>query len=142
MTGSGNGASHYTVPHIIGGEERQSDKTFKIFSPATGDFVHHCASATVSDADAAVDAAATAFKSWKKSTPSQRRDIFLKAAQIMERRQEELVDYLESETGATRDWCQFNLALAGEIIKDVAGRISSLEGTFPATRIQTSVRSS
>jgi acyl-CoA reductase-like NAD-dependent aldehyde dehydrogenase len=47
---------------------------------------------------AAVDAAAKAFPSWSKVSPSQRRDILLKAAQIFEMKRDELIKCIEEET--------------------------------------------
>jgi len=37
------------------------------------------------------------------------------------------------ETGASAPWAAFNLNLASEILRDVAGRISSVSGTIPQT---------
>lgn len=129
---SPEGAS-FSVPFFIGGEEVQPAKTFDVTSPGTGKVAHRCGAATSAEVRAAVDAASKAFASWKKTLPKQRRDIFLKAAEIMERRRAELVGYMMAETGAAEGWAQFNINIAKDLIVDVAGRISGLEGTFPAT---------
>ncbi|OBR10125.1 Aldehyde dehydrogenase [Colletotrichum higginsianum IMI 349063] len=123
----------YTVPFFIDGEKVIPDKTFDVVSPATGIAVHKCGSATEKDALAAVDSAAKAFKSWKKTTLIQRRDIFLKAAAIMESRKEELARIMSEETGAAAGWSEFILGLGIGCIKDVGGRLVTVEGSVPAT---------
>lgn len=126
--------SGYTVPLLINGEDVRPQKSFDVVSPATGKAVHKCASASVADALAATEAAAGAFKSWRDLTPKKRRDIFLKAADIMQKRTQELVGYMVDETGCPPQWGEFNLTVARDLILDVAGRIASLEGTVPTTQ--------
>ncbi|KAK7402797.1 hypothetical protein QQX98_011453 [Neonectria punicea] len=131
-TPSTNGSLH-TVPFLIKGSEYRSNQSFDVISPATGKVVHRCHSASVDDATAAVDAAAEALKAWRKTPPEQRRDIFLKAAEVMERRRSELRRYMGDETGCEPSWVDFNVDVAINHIKDVAGRIATLEGSFPTT---------
>jgi acyl-CoA reductase-like NAD-dependent aldehyde dehydrogenase len=64
--------------------------------------------------------------------PAQKRGIFLKAADIMDSRQEEFIRYQAEETGAGAAWGAFNMGIAADILRDVAGRISSINGTIPA----------
>ena len=128
-----NHDASYTVPLIINGEEIRRGKTFDVVSPETGKVVHNCVAATLDDAGAAVDAAAAAFKTWKRTTPPKRRDIFLKAAEILDGRREELIGYARAEAGIGRGWSDFIVGLAIGCLKDLAGRLQSLEGSFPAT---------
>ncbi|KAI0410054.1 aldehyde dehydrogenase [Xylaria palmicola] len=121
----------YTVPFIINGEERIAKETFEVKSPATGDVVHRCGAATVSDANAAVEAAAAAAVAWQDTTTSSRRDILLKAAEIMEKRRSDLEQYLVDELGQPQGWAAFNLTVAIDMIKDAAGRIGTLVGFVP-----------
>jgi acyl-CoA reductase-like NAD-dependent aldehyde dehydrogenase len=65
--------------------------------------------------------------------PQKKRDIFLKAADKMDSRQEEFIKYSIEETGAAAGWATFDTTLASDIIRDVAGRISSIAGSIPAT---------
>lgn len=127
-------SSTYSVPFFINGEEVHPQKNFDVISPATGTVVHKCGSATSAEALAAVDAGAKAFVTWRNTTPQKRRDIFLRAAEIMKRRNDELISYMIDETGCSPQWGQLNLEIARDLILDVAGRIPTLEGTIPATR--------
>ncbi|PNY29229.1 Vanillin dehydrogenase [Tolypocladium capitatum] len=130
-SGTETNESVFTVPHFINGKEHHLEKTFDVVSPATGKIAIRCGTSSVADANAVVKVAAEAFKTWRKTTPAQRRDIFLKAAEVMKNRRQELARYMREETGSTQAWCDFNVECTLEYIKDIAGRISALEGSFP-----------
>lgn len=121
----------HKVPFLIDGIQRYSGDTFDVVSPATGKLVHLSSSASVADATSAVEAAAEAFKTWRKTPPAKRRDIFLKAAEVMERRRAELITYMDDETACGNGWAEFNVNTAIDLIKDVAGRIATIAGSFP-----------
>jgi acyl-CoA reductase-like NAD-dependent aldehyde dehydrogenase len=120
-----------TVPFIINGSDYYAERVFDVVSPVTGEVMHRCGSASVADADAAVDAAAEAFKTWRRTTPSHRRDIFLKAADLFQKKGDELAHLMTTETGAAMPWALFNINTTADLIRDAAGRISSIEGSFP-----------
>lgn len=124
--------SVFTVPLFIGGSDCRPDTSFDVVSPQNGSVVHRCGSASIAEADAAVSAAAEALKTWRTTTPIQRREIFLKASEILLRRREELRGYMVKETGASIPWCEFNLNTTADMLKDIAGRIPTLEGSCPA----------
>ncbi|KAI1032074.1 hypothetical protein LB505_005699 [Fusarium chuoi] len=121
----------HTVPFLINGSDHTSERAVDVVSPASGEVVHRYHSADVKDANAAVEAAAEAFKSWRKTRPSERRDLFLKAAEIMEKRRDELRKYSMSETGSDATWADFDISTGISHLKEVAGRIGTLEGAIP-----------
>ncbi|KAK4152438.1 Aldehyde/histidinol dehydrogenase [Chaetomidium leptoderma] len=127
-------ATGYSVPFFINGKEVHPERKFNVVSPATGKVVHESGSAAEADVRAAIDTAADAFKTWKKSLPRARRDILLKAAELMVKRKEELCTYMMDETGCPRQWADFNVDAARELILDVAGRLPSLDGSIPTPR--------
>lgn len=59
-------------------------------NPANGEVIGETAQATASDVDAAVAAASEAFKSWRKTKPSERAELLRKAAAILRDNAEEL----------------------------------------------------
>ena len=67
---------------LIDNEARSATNgaTFERRHPTTGAVVTRAAAGTVEDALAAVASASTAYQSWRKSAPSERRRILLKAA--------------------------------------------------------------
>ncbi|KAH8899323.1 aldehyde dehydrogenase [Thozetella sp. PMI_491] len=121
----------YTVPFYLNGEEVRSAKTFDVVSPATGNVVHKSSAASLDDVATAVSSSATALKTWRKSLPKTRRDIFLKAAEVFERRRDELGEYIAAEIAGDKGWADFNINQAKELIIDVAGRLSDLDGSIP-----------
>ncbi|KAK5658802.1 hypothetical protein OQA88_1614 [Cercophora sp. LCS_1] len=133
MAQNGAAAESYSVPFWINGQEVHPEKSFEVVSPATGKVVHKSGSASDVEVKAAADAAANAFKSWKKTLPNERRSIFIKAAEVLQSRVEELGQYMMAETGAPKQWADFNLNVAKEFLYDMAGRVNSLEGAVPTT---------
>ncbi|KAF3762156.1 aldehyde dehydrogenase [Cryphonectria parasitica EP155] len=120
-----------TVPFFINGKDVLGSKTFDVSNPATGKVVHKCSSAGEDDALAAVDAAAKALPAWKALLPPKRREILLKAAEVMERRREELATTHMEELGVPRQWADFNITVAQSLILDAAGRLVAIEGSIP-----------
>lgn len=125
--------SDYTVPFVINGEQVQPNETFDVIAPGTGKTLYKCGNADVSIANQAVEAAAAAGKEWGSALPSKRRDILLKAAEIFESRRSELSQYQIDETGAPHGWAQLNLSVTTDMLKDIAGRVSSIQGAVPIT---------
>lgn len=119
------------TPLIISNESITGDTKFEVTSPATGQVLSHCASASLNDANRAVDTAKAVFPAWSLTKSAERRDIMFKAADIMESRKEELVKYQMEETGAARPFVEHSFMMGVDLIKDVAGRISTIEGRVP-----------
>jgi len=81
---------------------------------------------------AAVEAAGAAFCAWSKTKPSFRRSIFLKAADLLDKREGECHDYFMRETGAMEPFAKFNTMITTEMLRDVSGRIEqALHGEIP-----------
>ena len=64
--------------------------TFKSYCPANGEFLAQCPQATKEDVDRAVDSAWKAFASWKNTTVSERSDILMKIADVIDANKERL----------------------------------------------------
>lgn len=112
------------LPLFIGGKNVDTATTFPVISPLTNKEIWSSSSASTQDAINAVEAAQEAFPSWSKTKPGERRDIFLRAADIIEKRREELNFYINQEIGADTNYQNFMLALSIEGLKDVAGKIA------------------
>lgn len=109
--------------------------TFEVHAPKDEKLLWNCSGATTKEANEAIESSQRAFKSWRKTKPPQIRNIFLKAADIMERRLEELAGYQMEETGAPEFIVKhFNLPTTIEMLRDIAGRVSSaMTGSMPST---------
>lgn len=93
-----------TVPLWLGGKEVKLSSTFDVVSPVDHKTLYKCSSASEEDAVKAVAAAAEAFKTWSKTKPNERRDIFLRAAEGFLKRRDELLHYSATETGGKSLW--------------------------------------
>ena len=78
---------------FIGGKwvDAADGKTFEDMNPYTREVYAYLPAAKREDAKRAIEAAQAAFPGWAATPPSVKRKIFLNAADIMERRQDELV---------------------------------------------------
>ncbi len=121
----------YLIPLQINGKEIRTKTTYKVVNPATGTVAWKSSSASSSDAIKAAEAAQAAFPAWANLKSFERRDIFLKAADALAARAEELTEYMTVETGAAELWATFNISGSIEQLRDVAGRIANVVGQVP-----------
>jgi acyl-CoA reductase-like NAD-dependent aldehyde dehydrogenase len=107
--------------HFIGGEWAASDgATFEDRDPFTGETVALVQAGTRADAARAVAAAAAAFPAWSQSVPAERQRVFLKAADLLESRMQEVVDLLARETGCTFGFGMFQLGFVPGLLRQAA----------------------
>lgn len=124
--------STMSVPLLINGKEVTNETTFDVVSPVSGKLIWRGSAVSKQQAIEAVEAAQVAFPAWSKTKPSFRRDILLKASDILKSRGEELCEYMEIETGSTEGISKyFNLPSSIEQLRDVAGRIVTVTGNIP-----------
>jgi hypothetical protein len=119
------------VPLFVNGKEVTTSTTFTVRNPSTGKDLWQSSSSSVDDAIKAVEAAQAAFPAWSKAKPAVRRDILLRAADVFEKRKEELGHYMKIETGAVDQFVDFIITITIDQLKDVAGRISAIQGFVP-----------
>lgn len=120
------------IPLIINGKEEHTASTFDVVSPYTNKPCWAAASASPQDAIRAVEAAEAAFPSWSQTKPAVRRDILLKAADILESRLEQCAEYMRTEMGADVGASQFFIVPLGiRMLREVASRITSICGSVP-----------
>jgi acyl-CoA reductase-like NAD-dependent aldehyde dehydrogenase len=107
---------------FIGGEwiDAGGGKTFDDGDPFTGDVVARVPAGTREDAKKAVEAAAAAFPEWSKAPPAVRQALFLKAADILESRRDEVVELLARETGCTFGFGMFQMGFTPGLLRQAA----------------------
>ena len=118
------------IGFLIDGEERQSGSgaNYERNDPFTGKLATRAAAANVADADAAVAAAAAAFKTWSKVGPGERRALLLKAADVMASKVGEFTTLMIEETGGTAPWAGFNVMLASNMLREAAAMTTQIAG--------------
>ncbi|MBL4827220.1 MAG: aldehyde dehydrogenase family protein [Spongiibacteraceae bacterium] len=110
-------------PLFINGVYRAclSTRTANSLNPATGEVFASVHQAGIDDAMLALDIAEIAFASWKQMLPSQRESIFLKAADIIDSRADELRDVLIDEAGSTQLKAGYEVHHAASFVRGMAG---------------------
>ncbi len=110
---------------FIGGEWVGASKgaTYSDRNPFTGETMATIPASTREDARRAVKAAADAFPAWWKTPPGAKQRLFLKAADILERRQMEVVGLLAAETGCTFGFGMFQTIFTPNLLRQVAGLV-------------------
>lgn len=120
---------------FIGGKwlDASSGDTFEDLNPFTGEVYANVPAGKTEDATQAIEAARVAFPEWSASPPGFRRQIFLKAADVMERRQDELVKAMMEEVGGTIGISMFQMHFVPGLLRMAAGAAYDVKGeTFPA----------
>lgn len=130
--------------HIKGQDvPAKSKKTFAVSNPMPGERLFDCAAAGVDDYETAIQHANIAFKSWSKSTPSQRRLIFLRAADILTSYLDDpkdAADILSNEVSAVPSYVKLNVLAGAAILRDTAGLVTHIKGEIiPADRPGTTI---
>src|SRR3989304_5992000 len=114
----------------IGGKwvDALNGETFEDYNPYTGEVFAHVPRGKRADATRAIEAAAAAFPAWAAAPPSVRRKAFLKAADIFESRQAELVRALNEEIGATIGIAMFQMFFVPGLLREAAAQAYSVTG--------------
>jgi acyl-CoA reductase-like NAD-dependent aldehyde dehydrogenase len=116
-------ASVLEYKQFIGGDwtSAASGATYEDLDPFTGEAVATAPSGGPDDAAKAIDAAAAAFADWSASPPADRQRIFLKAADLLDERRDEVVSMLARETGATFGFGMFQSFFVPNLFRQAAG---------------------
>jgi acyl-CoA reductase-like NAD-dependent aldehyde dehydrogenase len=123
----------------IGGEWVSAEKLFDDLDPYRGTVVARVPAGTRADAARAVDAAAAAFPAWADLPPAEKQALFLRAADIVERRADEITKLLATETGCAGGFAGFQVLTATRLLRQASnwgylpvGEVirSDMPGTF------------
>jgi acyl-CoA reductase-like NAD-dependent aldehyde dehydrogenase len=120
------------IPLWLDGREVITESTFEVISPNTGKPIYKSSSASIADAEKAIESAAASQEAWAATKPSVRRDVFLRAAEGFLKRRDELYKITQEETGAAESMFDFEFNLAVEGCKNIAGLIpAATRGIVP-----------
>jgi acyl-CoA reductase-like NAD-dependent aldehyde dehydrogenase len=110
------------VKQFIGGEwvDAADGDTYEDRDPYTGDVVAVAPAGGADDARLAVEAAAAAAPAWAQTPPAERQRIFLKAADLLEARRDEVVELLARETGASFGFGMFQNMFVPNLFRQAA----------------------
>ena len=97
-------------------------------NPYTGDVFARVPSGKRPDARRAVEAAAEAFPAWSKTLPAERQALFLKAADILEKKRDQIVTILAEETGCTFGFAMFQAGFTPGLLREAAAQAHLANG--------------
>ncbi|KAI0315591.1 aldehyde dehydrogenase [Amylostereum chailletii] len=125
------------VPLLIGGQHRPSSTgaTYPVYNPYTNSLVASAAAASSDDCRAAIEAAHAALPGWEATPLQVKRNIFLRAAAIMESEawMSKVEQAFREDVAGTRLWGTGSARLAAGDVRAAASLVSALKGeTFPS----------
>jgi len=116
---------------FIGGEwvDAADGGTFEDRDPFTGETVAVVPAGGAEDARRAIESAAAAFASWSAAPPAVRQGVFLKAADVLESRRDEVVGLLARETGCGFGFGMFQMGFVPGLLRQAAALAYAPVGT-------------
>lgn len=125
--------------YFVDGKWRSTQRTFSNFSPYDGELFAEIADCDRADAKEAIAAAAAAFPGWARTTPAEKAALFLKAAEIVKRRQSEIAAIVTRETGGATVFAAYMQKVVVNMLEQAANWVYTplgelLPTNFPGTR--------
>jgi len=120
------------IEHFVNGQKflGNSNRTSKVFNPATGEQSAEVKLASTKDMYQAIEAAKIAFTSWSKKPPLQRARVMFKFKEIIEKNFEELTEIIVSEHGKVFDDAKGEITRGLEVVEFACGIPQLLKGEF------------
>ena len=108
---------------LIAGEwvEAEGGHVFPDMNPFSGEVFAEVPASGEADAQRAIDAADKAFPAWAALGARARQALFLKAADILERRADDIVLTMAQETGSAAPFSRFQVQWAVGLLRQAAG---------------------
>lgn len=104
--------------------DSKTEKFFDVYNPATQELETRVPMATQDEMEAAVEAASTAFVSWRLSSVTQRQRIMRKLADLVQQHTEEIAESIVRENGKTIVDARGDVFRGYEVV-EYASRISA-----------------
>jgi len=119
-----------TYKQLIGGEfvDAADGRTAEVINPANDQAIATVPASSNEDVDRAVEAADTAFQSWKKTTPQDRSLLLLKIADALEARGDELGRLESANAGKPVGAAIDEMAVCADLFRFFAGASRVMDG--------------
>ena len=124
-----------TLKHFIAGEwvETEGGPVFDVLNPLDDSLYAQAALGTAQDMQKAIEAAKAAFPAFRETTPTQREAWLLRVAELMEKRQKDLIDCLVDEIGSPVQKAMFEFTKGLTMVRAAAGLCRNVRGeTIPS----------
>ena len=119
--------------YFVNGQWLSADRTFPVRSPYSGETVAEVADCGAAETLAAIEAASAAFEEWSQTTPATRAKLFLKAAEIIERRQGEIAGMVTREVGGATLFAGYMQKIVMGMLEQAASWVYRPRGEVLAT---------
>lgn len=105
---------------FIGGDRREgtSERVLTDVNPYTDETIVEIRQASQQDVDEAYETAREAQRQWAATSPGERQQVLRRAAEILEERREEIVDWIVRESGSTVMKANIEVSLAVGITQE------------------------
>jgi aldehyde dehydrogenase (NAD+) len=110
-------------------------EVYEDLNPYTGEVFARVASGKRADAKRAVDAAVAAFPAWSQTSPAQRQALFLKAADVLESKRDEITRIVADETGGCFGFAMFQLHFTPGLLRQAAAQVHQANGDLVPANI-------
>jgi 1-pyrroline dehydrogenase len=119
-----------TYQQLIGGKfvDSASGETLEVINPADDQVIAAVPKSAGEDVDRAVNAAATAFETWKGTTPQDRSLLLLKIADKLEERADELGRLESANAGKPVGAAIDEIAVCADLFRFFAGAARTMDG--------------
>ncbi len=119
-----------TYQQLIGGSfvDAADGRTAEVINPANDKPIANVPASSAEDVDRAVNAAATAFESWKKTTPQDRSLLLLKVADALEAKADELGRLESANAGKPVGAAIDEMAVCADLFRFFAGASRVMDG--------------
>ncbi len=119
-----------TYQQFIGGDfvDSASGRTLDVLNPARDEVIASVPASAREDVDRAVEAAATAFASWRETTPQDRSLILLRIADALEARADHLGRLESRNAGKPVAYAIDEMAVCVDLFRFFAGACRQMEG--------------
>lgn len=111
----------HTTHFIDGRWTPRGGATFPDHNPFNGEIVAEVSAGGRAEAQAAVVAAHKAFPAWADMGPGERQRLFFAAADVVERRTEQIVRLLALETGTSAVFARFQIRWVVDMLRQAGG---------------------
>ena len=119
-----------TYQQLIGGQwvDAASGESLEVINPANDQVIANVPKSSSEDVDRAVEAAATAFETWKQTTPQDRSLLLLKIADKLEERADELGRLESANAGKPVGAAIDEIAVCADLFRFFAGAARTMDG--------------
>jgi len=119
-----------TYQQLIGGKwvEAASGESLEVINPANDQVIANVPKSSSEDVDRAVEAAATAFETWKQTTPQDRSLLLLRIADKLEERADELGRLESANAGKPVGAAIDEIAVCADLFRFFAGAARTMDG--------------